>query len=53
VIALMKVNCLLVSWRAESFYGIGIEKNDVVCKKIKNLKNVWKFLFVVKADNEE
>lgn len=49
----MKAHYPLVSSLVESFYGIGTEKNDVVCKKIKNLKNVWNFLFVVKADNEE
>jgi hypothetical protein len=49
----MKAQCLLVSWRAESFYGIGKEKSDVVCKKMENRKNACYFLFAAKAGSEE
>jgi hypothetical protein len=52
VIVLLKVPCLLISVLAESFYGIGKGKKDVVGKRMKNRKNVWYFLFVLKEDNE-
>jgi hypothetical protein len=49
----MKAQCLLVSGQAESFYDIGKEKSDVVCKKMKNRKNVCYFLFAAKGGSEE